>query len=69
MPETNDWLTQHNARVGDVEHVIVERRGFEEVVLHLDGGAGPLQLLVSSSPTARPPDVSRSCASTSATGR
>jgi hypothetical protein len=46
MTETNDWLTQHNARVEDVEHVILEHRGFEEVVLHLDGEAGPVELPV-----------------------
>jgi SnoaL-like protein len=46
MTETNDWLTQHNARVVDVEHVILEHRGFEEVVLHLDGDAGPFELPV-----------------------
>jgi hypothetical protein len=46
MTETNDWLAQHNARVVDVEHVILERRGFEEVVLQLDGDAGPFELPV-----------------------
>jgi hypothetical protein len=46
MTETNEWLAQHNARVVDVEHVILEPRGFEEVVLHLDGDAGPFELPV-----------------------
>jgi hypothetical protein len=46
MTETSDWLAQHNARVEDVEHVILERRGFEEVILHLDGEAGPVELPV-----------------------
>ena len=36
MAETSAWLRQHHASVDDVEHVILERRGFEEVVLHLD---------------------------------
>jgi hypothetical protein len=46
MTETNDWLTQHNARVEDIEHVVLEHRGFEEVVLHLDGDTGPVELPV-----------------------
>ena len=44
--ETNAWLTQHNALVEEVEHVIPERRGFEEVVLHLEGDTGPVDLPV-----------------------
>ncbi len=36
VAETSAWLRQHHASVDDVEHVILERRGFEEVVLHLD---------------------------------
>jgi hypothetical protein len=35
--EINGWLRQRNVSVEDVEHVITEPRGFEEVVLHLDG--------------------------------
>jgi hypothetical protein len=46
MTETNDWLAQHNARVEDVEHVILEHRGFEEVVLHLDADTGRVELPV-----------------------
>jgi SnoaL-like protein len=46
LAETNDWLAQHNARVEDVQHVILEHRGFEEVVLHLDRDAGPVELPV-----------------------
>ena len=36
VAETSAWLRQHGASVEDVEHVILDRRGFEEVVLHLD---------------------------------
>jgi len=37
VSETSEWLRQHNASVEEVDHVIAERQGFEEVVLHLDG--------------------------------
>ena len=40
VTETSAWLRQHHASVEDVEHVILERRGFEEVVLHLDTDNG-----------------------------
>jgi hypothetical protein len=43
---TKAWLRQHNVSVEDVEHVILARRGFEEVVLHLDGDNGPVDLPV-----------------------
>jgi SnoaL-like domain len=43
---TNAWLRQHNVSVEDVEHVILEGCGFEEVVLHLDGDTGPVDLPV-----------------------
>src|SRR4051794_40979316 len=33
--ETHAWLEEHRATVEDVEHVVLERHGFEEVVLHL----------------------------------
>jgi hypothetical protein len=36
VTETSAWLRQHHASVEDLEHVILDRRGFEEVVLHLD---------------------------------
>jgi hypothetical protein len=44
--ETNAWLEERDASVEDVAHVIGERRGFEEVVLHLDGERGPVALPV-----------------------
>jgi hypothetical protein len=37
--ETNAWLTQHSIRVEEVQHVLLERRGFEEVILHVEGDA------------------------------
>ena len=40
VTETSAWLRQHRAWVEDVEHVILERRGSEEVVLHLDTDNG-----------------------------
>jgi SnoaL-like domain len=46
VAETNAWLTQRNASIEDVERVVTERRGFEEVVLHLDGEAGRVDLPV-----------------------
>jgi hypothetical protein len=46
VTETKAWLGQRNVSVEEVEHVITERRGFEEVVLHLDGEAGRVDLPV-----------------------
>jgi hypothetical protein len=46
VTELNTWLARHNASVEDIEHVVTERRGFEEVVLHLDGEAGRVDLPV-----------------------
>jgi hypothetical protein len=40
VTETTGWLREHNVSVEDVEHVIVEQRGLEEVVLHLDSDTG-----------------------------
>jgi hypothetical protein len=36
VTEASAWLRERNASVDDVEHVILDRHGFEEVVLHLD---------------------------------
>jgi hypothetical protein len=44
VAEMNDWLGERNIEVEDVEHVITGDRGFEEVVLHLDGQAGRVGL-------------------------
>jgi hypothetical protein len=37
VAEASAWLVRHDVSVVDVERVILEQRGFEEVVLHFDG--------------------------------
>ena len=37
VAEMKAWLELRNVSVEDIEHVVVERGGFSEVVLHLDG--------------------------------
>jgi hypothetical protein len=44
--DTKAWLTERNITVEDVTLVVEERRGFGEVVLHLDGESGPVELPV-----------------------
>jgi hypothetical protein len=44
VAETREWLVGRNVSVEDLEHVVLEQRGFEEVVLHLDGETGPIAL-------------------------
>jgi hypothetical protein len=44
VAETSAWLEERNVRVEDVERVVLEERGFEEVVLHVDGEHGRLAL-------------------------
>jgi SnoaL-like protein len=46
VTERNAWLAQRNASVEDVHYVITERRGVEEVVLHLDGETGRVDVPV-----------------------
>jgi SnoaL-like domain len=46
VTERSAWLAQRNVSVDDVEHVVTERRGFEEVVLHLDGKSGRIDVPV-----------------------
>jgi hypothetical protein len=46
VDETITWLTDRNATVEEVGHVITPRQGFEEVVLHLDGETGRIELPV-----------------------
>ena len=46
VTETNAWLVRRNVSVEDVEHVVTEPSGFEEVVLHLDGETGRVDLPV-----------------------
>ena len=40
----HDWLVRRNVSVEDVNHVVLGRGGFEEVVLHLDGETGRVAL-------------------------
>ncbi len=44
--EMSSWLRQHNFSVEDVGHVVTERNGFEEVILHFDGERGRVDLPV-----------------------
>src|SRR5436190_379845 len=44
--EMQVWFSRRIASVEDVDHVVTERRGFEETVVHLDSAAGPLGLPV-----------------------
>ena len=44
VSETSAWLARCNVSVEDIEHAVTERRGFEEVVLHLDGETGRVEL-------------------------
>src|SRR3954454_2912654 len=46
VAETSAWLRQQHASVDDVEHLILDRRGFEEVILHLDTDDGTVDLPV-----------------------
>jgi hypothetical protein len=39
ITELGAWLSHHNMSFDPVDHVFMEPRGFEEVVLHLDGEA------------------------------
>jgi SnoaL-like protein len=42
--EMNAWFAEHNVSVEDIEHVITQPRGVEEVVVHLEGERGPVDL-------------------------
>lgn len=44
LSETRSWLSRQRVSVEDVEHILTERDGFEEVVLHLDGDDGRVDL-------------------------
>jgi hypothetical protein len=37
VSEMREWLVRRNVSIEDVERVVAKQRGFEEVVLHLDG--------------------------------
>jgi hypothetical protein len=44
--ETSSWLRRHDASVQEVEQVVTETRGFEEVVVHFDAQHGRVELPV-----------------------
>jgi hypothetical protein len=44
VTETNEWLARRKVSVEDVERVVTDQRGFEEVVLHLEGENGRVDL-------------------------
>ena len=44
VADTERWVREREARVEDVHRVVVERRGFEEVIIHLGGARGPIDL-------------------------
>jgi SnoaL-like domain len=46
VTDTYAWLTQNNASIESVERVAAGAGGFEEVVVHLDGEAGRVDLPV-----------------------
>jgi hypothetical protein len=46
LVDTSAWLSERNISIDDLTHVVRERDGFEEVVLHLDGDRGRISLPV-----------------------
>ena len=44
VAEMTAWIKQRNVSVENVDRVVTERRGFGEVVLHLDGETGRVEL-------------------------
>jgi hypothetical protein len=46
VADTNAWLSERNASIENVERILTDWRGFEEVVLHLDGDSAPVGLPV-----------------------
>jgi hypothetical protein len=44
VAETNEWFARRKVSVSEVERVVMERQGFEEVVLELDTEAGRIGL-------------------------
>ena len=68
VTDLNGWIARRNVTVENVEHVVSERRGFEEVIIHLDGETGRVDLPLAIATSARPTDGSTSCGSTPAPG-
>jgi hypothetical protein len=46
VTETNSWLGERNVSVEDIDFTVTEREAFGEVVLHLDGESGRVDLPV-----------------------
>ena len=46
VTETTSWLTERNVSVEDVDFVVTEEAAFGEVILHLDGETGRVDLPV-----------------------
>jgi hypothetical protein len=46
VTEHTVWRKERNGSIEDVDHVITERRGFKEVLLHLDGDSAQMDLPV-----------------------
>jgi hypothetical protein len=46
VTKLGSWLAHHNMSFDPVDHVFLEPRGFEEVVIHLDGEAGRVDVPV-----------------------
>lgn len=69
VTDTNTWLTERNVTVENVNFIVLPQGGVEELVLHLDGDDGRIELRLLSPPTATTRASSPSSASTSAPGR
>ena len=67
--ELSERLRQRGVSIEEVNHVVGEGHGFEEVVLHFDQPGGPVSFRSRSLQTSEPTGESKSCGSTSATGR
>ena len=66
VTERSAWLAQRNVSVDDVDHMITSPRGFEEVVLHLDGEIARVDVPVAIVAVHRSDDCSRNCGSITA---
>jgi hypothetical protein len=68
VTEQRAWLKRHNVSVENEEHVVTERHGFGEMVLHLDGESGRLDLPVAIVSDRRADGRLTNCGSTPAAG-
>jgi hypothetical protein len=44
VTNTNTWIAERNVTIEDVNFILTPRRGIEEVVLHIDGDDGRMEL-------------------------